>query len=214
MDFVGRIKAILDTFFLTEMYTGTRDKLSPLQTSIQILLYVCAILAIVTVWEIQNPLMMSNTRWHLKHAIKTQIPPAYLKITFDKWGIQGRTVTCCWRVLVSRRMCFATKASWQSRVSKVVCFHYSLPLPKSHIWYSWKLHLTHPLTLSWQLFFIMLAPPKGRMLFLLLCLTDTVVMSNDSCQGSEGASKWTDTGSVNRTSCQIHWQHYYTKDFI
>lgn len=27
-------------------------------------------------------------------------------------------------------------------------------------------------------------------------LTDTVVMSNDSCQGSEGASKWTDTGCV------------------
>jgi len=27
-------------------------------------------------------------------------------------------------------------------------------------------------------------------------LTDTAVMSNDGCQGSEGASKWTDTGSV------------------
>lgn len=32
--------------------------------------------------------------------------------------------------------------------------------------------------------------------FLPLPLTDTVVISNDSCQGSEGASKWTDTGSV------------------
>lgn len=74
MDLVGIIKAILDTFFLTEMYTGTRDKLSPLQTSIQILLYVCAILAIVTVWEIQNPLMMSNTRWHLKHCYQNTDP--------------------------------------------------------------------------------------------------------------------------------------------
>lgn len=36
--------------------------------------------------------------------------------------------------------------------------------------------------------------------FLPLFLTDTVVMSNDSCQGSGGASKWTDTGSV-KTPC-------------
>lgn len=65
-------------------------------------------------------------------AIKTQVPHAQLKITFDKWGIQGRAVTCCLGALVSRPMWFTMKANWQSRLSKVVYFHYNPLLAPNH----------------------------------------------------------------------------------
>lgn len=46
-------------------------------------------------------------------------------------------------------------------------------------------------------FFHYVSTSEGQdAVFLPPSLTDMVVMSNDSCQGSEGASKWTDTGSV------------------
>lgn len=46
-------------------------------------------------------------------------------------------------------------------------------------------------------FFHYVSTSEGQdAVFLPQLLTDTVVMSNDSCQGSRGASKWTDTGSV------------------
>lgn len=146
-------------------------------------------------------------------AIKTQIPHAYLKISFDKWGIRGRAFTCCWGVLTSLQMYFTVKANWQSWLSKVVIVHYSLPLPKSHIWYSGKQHLTHPLMEPWRLSPIMFAPPKARMLCScpLLWLTRWLWAMIAARAPRERLNEL--TVAVWR-HFQIHWQHYYTKDFI
>ena len=75
----------------------------------------------------------------------------------DKWGVE-------------RWICFTVKANCHSnsvKSSLSLLQTLSLPpyppaLPKSHIWYSWKQHLTHPLPEPWHLSFIMLSPPRGR----------------------------------------------------
>lgn len=115
-------------------------------------------------WRILSSLVMINTRWHLRPCYQNTHPTCLSQNNIWQVRDPGASSHLLLGVLVSQRMCFTMKANWQSRVSKVVCFHYSLPLPKSHIWYLWKQHLTHPLTEPWRLSFIMLAPPKGKML--------------------------------------------------
>lgn len=131
-------------------------------------------------------------------AIKTQVPHSPLKITFDKWGIQGRAVTCCRGALVSRRLCSTMKANWQSRLSKVVYVHFNPPTPHqiTHVVFMETTFNTPSHGAVASLFHYVSTSEGQDAVFLPPSLTDTVVMSNDSCQGSEGASKWTDTGSV------------------
>lgn len=101
-------------------------------------------------------------------------------------------------VLVSWWMSFTMKANWQSRVSKVVCFHYSPPhlAQVTHLVFI-ETTFNAPSCRAVASFFHYVSTSEGQdAVFLPPSLTDMVVMSNDSCQGSEGASKWTDTGSV------------------
>lgn len=109
--------------------------------------------------------MTINTGWHLRpcyqNSDRTRLSQNNIWQVKGSRGEQSLAVGECWCL---GELYFTMKANWQSRLSKVVCFHYSLPMPKSHIWYSWKQHLTHPLMEPWRLSFIMLAPPKGRML--------------------------------------------------
>lgn len=114
------------------------------------------------------------------------------------------------------RMYFTMKAKWQSWLSKVVFFHYSPttpPLSKWHIWYSWKQHLTHPHRESWRLSFVMLAPLKARVLCVcpLLWLTRWLWATIAARAPMEHLNEPTVAA---RRHFQIHWQHYYTKDFI
>lgn len=55
-------------------------------------------------------------RWHLRCCISKHRSHMLLsKTPFDKWGIQGRAVTCCWEVPLCRRTGFTVKANRQSK---------------------------------------------------------------------------------------------------
>lgn len=72
----------------------------------------------------------------------------------------------------------------------------SPPLPKSHIWYPVKQHLTHPLVEPWHLSSIMLAPLKARMLCSCPRLWLTRWLWAMIAARALRESKWTDSGSV------------------
>lgn len=100
-------------------------------------------------------------------------------------GIQGRAVTDC---RGASCLCKCTLPSKQTDSRDCQMYFSSitaLRLPHSHIWYWWKQHLTHPV-----LHYVHTSEGQDALLPS-PSLTDTVDMSNDSCRGSEGASKWT-----------------------
>lgn len=131
--------------------------------------------------------------------IKTQILEASFKNTFDKWIFQGAStpwLPVCTGVSVN---VVHHETNWHSPVSKVVCFYYSLPLCKSHLWYLKKQHLAYPPMKPWHLSFIILAPPGCRMSCYCSRLWMTLQIWATVTARAQREHKWTGTSRVKTT---------------
>lgn len=148
-------------------------------------------------WKILSPLVMTNTRWHLRLCYQNTDPTSLSQNNI--WQVRDPGASS--HLLLGSARVSANVLYHESKLTVKSVKSSLLPLrsPPAQVTHLVLVETTFntPSHGAVASFFHYVSTSEGQdAVFLPPSLTDTVVMSNDSCQGSEGASKWTDTGSV------------------
>lgn len=148
-------------------------------------------------WSILSPLMTINTRWHLRLRYQNT-NPAHLSQN-NIWQVKDPGASShllLGSAHVSANVLYNESKLTVKSVKSSLPPLQSPPAQVTHLVFMETTFNTPSRGAVASLFHYVSTSEGQDAVFLPPPLTDTVVMSNDSCQGSEGASKWTDTGSV------------------
>lgn len=157
----------------------------------------CSILATVILKDL-SPLMVINPRWHLRLCYQNTDPTCLSQNNI--WQVRdpgASSLLLLGSARVSANVPYNESKLTVKSVKSSLLPLQSPPCPSHTSGIHGNTQFNTPSHGAVASLFHYVSTSEGQdAVFLPTPLTDMVVMSNDSCQGCEGASKWTDTGSV------------------